>query len=273
MVTTGPAAHRLRADCTRCQGLCCVAPAFAASADFAIDKPAGHPCTNLEPDFRCGIHEQLPDRGFAGCAVFDCFGAGQQVSTVVFSGRDWRDSPELADRMFAAFTVLRGVNEMLWYLDDAIARPAALALRADLEAVQEGMERLTRGTHGTVPVIDLDAHRVGVSGLLLQVSAMVRGAAGGLGPDLRRVDLVGARRRGADLGRADLRGALLLGADLRAADLRAADLLGADLRAADLRGADLREALFLAQSQVNAARGDRFTRLPDRVSRPPHWVG
>ena len=35
---------RLRADCARCAGLCCVAPAFAASADFAIDKPAGHAC-------------------------------------------------------------------------------------------------------------------------------------------------------------------------------------------------------------------------------------
>ncbi|HEY6597232.1 MAG TPA: pentapeptide repeat-containing protein, partial [Asanoa sp.] len=34
----------LRADCTRCVGLCCVAPAFSASADFAIDKPAGRPC-------------------------------------------------------------------------------------------------------------------------------------------------------------------------------------------------------------------------------------
>jgi hypothetical protein len=31
----------LRADCERCFGLCCVAPAFAASADFAIDKDAG----------------------------------------------------------------------------------------------------------------------------------------------------------------------------------------------------------------------------------------
>ena len=37
----------LRADCERCVGLCCVAPAFSASADFAIDKAAGRPCPNL----------------------------------------------------------------------------------------------------------------------------------------------------------------------------------------------------------------------------------
>ncbi|RQX15913.1 oxetanocin A resistance protein, partial [Micromonospora arida] len=40
-------AAQLRADCGRCFGLCCVVPAFAASADFAIDKPAGSPCPNL----------------------------------------------------------------------------------------------------------------------------------------------------------------------------------------------------------------------------------
>ena len=41
----------LRADCAQCFGLCCVAPAFVASADFAITKPAGRPCPNLAADF------------------------------------------------------------------------------------------------------------------------------------------------------------------------------------------------------------------------------
>jgi hypothetical protein len=31
----------LTADCSRCAGLCCVATAFTASSDFAIDKPGG----------------------------------------------------------------------------------------------------------------------------------------------------------------------------------------------------------------------------------------
>ncbi|MDR3081083.1 MAG: pentapeptide repeat-containing protein, partial [Streptomyces sp.] len=37
----------LRADCSSCFALCCVALPFAASADFAIDKAAGTPCPNL----------------------------------------------------------------------------------------------------------------------------------------------------------------------------------------------------------------------------------
>ncbi len=46
--------HDLRADCGRCAGLCCVAPAFTASADFAIDKPAGQPCPNQPPPGHAG---------------------------------------------------------------------------------------------------------------------------------------------------------------------------------------------------------------------------
>jgi uncharacterized protein YjbI with pentapeptide repeats len=76
----------LRADCERCFGLCCVAPAFSASADFAIDKDAGCPCPNLQADFRCAIHDRLRQRGFAGCTVYDCFGAGQKVAQVTFGG-------------------------------------------------------------------------------------------------------------------------------------------------------------------------------------------
>jgi len=110
-----PAPH-LRADCANCFALCCVAPAFAASADFAIDKPAGHPCPNLANDFRCGIHDRLRPRGFPGCTVYDCFGAGQKIAQHTFGGRDWRTHPELAGPMFAALHIMRALHELLWYL-------------------------------------------------------------------------------------------------------------------------------------------------------------
>ncbi|HEU4784906.1 MAG TPA: hypothetical protein VFS83_16330, partial [Ktedonobacterales bacterium] len=77
---TGLDLRNLRADCARCFALCCVAPTFAVSADFAINKRAGKPCPNLHSDFRCGIHTRLREKGFRGCAVYDCFGAGQKVS-------------------------------------------------------------------------------------------------------------------------------------------------------------------------------------------------
>lgn len=272
MPPDGELRARLQADCDRCRGLCCVAPAFAASADFAIGKPAGRPCPNLRDGSRCGIHDRLRESGFAGCTVFDCFGAGQQVCTVTMPDQDWRSSTQVADRMFRAFAVMRQLHEMLWYLDEAIDRPAALPLRADLLALRTAVGDLARAEAQILVALDVDAYRVGVNGLLLQVSCLVRGAGGPLGPDRRREDLAGARLAGAELSRADLRGALLLGADLRGADLRLADLIGADLRGADLRGADLGEALFLTQPQVNAAGGDDLTVLPGRVVRPAHWA-
>src|SRR5215218_5714701 len=128
---------RLRADCANCAGLCCVAPAFAASADFAIDKPAGVACPNLGEDFRCGIHAQLRGRGFPGCTVFDCFGAGQRITQQTFGGRSWREAPELAAAQFAVLPVVRQLHEALWYLLEAETLPTAAPLRNAVRALRE----------------------------------------------------------------------------------------------------------------------------------------
>ena len=90
----------LQADCQNCFGLCCTALNIVASSDFAINKPAGSPCPNLRDNYSCHIHSQLRETGFKGCTVFDCLGAGQQVSQVTFQGQDWRQSHEHADKMF-----------------------------------------------------------------------------------------------------------------------------------------------------------------------------
>jgi hypothetical protein len=101
------AERMLEADCASCAALCCVAPAFAKSSDFAIDKPAGQACRNLGGDFRCTIHERLEPAGFKGCTVFDCFGAGQRITQETFGGRDWREHPEIAGDMFASLPIVR----------------------------------------------------------------------------------------------------------------------------------------------------------------------
>lgn len=101
----------LRPDCARCAALCCVAPAFDAGQGFGYDKPAGEPCLHLQADNRCGIHAALVSQGFAGCASFDCFGAGQRA-TALFEA-DWRRSPETAGRMYASYSRLRTLHELL----------------------------------------------------------------------------------------------------------------------------------------------------------------
>jgi hypothetical protein len=294
--------HDLAADCARCAGLCCVVPAFTRSADFAISKPAGQPCPNLGLDSRCAIHAGLRDRGFGGCAAYDCFGAGQQTVQVTFGGRDWRSSPGLAAEMFAAFGVMRQLNELRWHLAQAseLLSPggpagslsAIGALREELSEALRAAQGYASGTQEMLTKLDITSHRDTVSDLLGRVSAVVRTAFEPGGQDLRGADLAGADLRataprgaapgeagqgrvglrGASLRGASLRGALLIGADLTGADLAWADLTGADLRGARVGGADLSGALFLSRNQAGSALGDARTRLPAALPRPAHWI-
>lgn len=280
----------LMADCSRCVGLCCVALAFARSSEFAFDKAAGDPCVNLGDEFLCRIHPELRERGFSGCTVFDCFGAGQQVTQRTFGGGDWREDPELRGEMFAVFPIMRQLHELLWYLEEAVRMPAAAPLRPELTAARDEVTRVTDASADRILGLDLDELRAPIAELLRTASRLTRDAAasttsaGATGRAPRRraasgpriepgADLLGADLAGRDLRGAELRGALLIAADLRGADLSYAELIGADLRDADLRGADLRTAIYLTQVQVNAARGDAQTLLPDNLLRPSHWLG
>jgi uncharacterized protein YjbI with pentapeptide repeats len=247
-----------------------VAPAFSRSSDFAINKPAGQPCRNLLADFRCNIHPALRQRGFSGCTVYDCFGAGQQVAQVTFRGRNWRDSPELAQQQFHVFTIMRNLHELLWYLHEGRALEAAGPLHPQLAQAIEDLEQITRSDPGTIANLDVNAQRNRVDPLLQQVSQLVR--TGITAADLRGADLIGKQLNGANLRGANLRGAYLIGANLAEADLTKADLIGADLRGANVSGTRLQNALFLTQFQINAATGDATTILPPALTRPAHWA-
>ncbi|MGF1446824.1 MAG: pentapeptide repeat-containing protein [Pikeienuella sp.] len=88
--------------------------------------------------------------------------------------------------------------------------------------------------------------------------------------------LVGAKLEGANLGDAKLEGAVLWNTKLEGARLGNASLLSADLSGwkiarANLRFADLSTARNLTQESVNAAFGDRITKLPDGIEMPEDW--
>jgi Pentapeptide repeats (8 copies) len=271
---TGEVSAARSADCSRCLALCCVGPAFAASADFAIDKPARTPCPHLGagdgsssaslrlPDHGCTIHDRLRGRGFPGCAVFDCFGAGQQVVQVTFGGATRRVAA-----MFDALEVLRPLHEVLALLDEAVGSPAVGDEAAALSARVE--EMVTRDGDALAG-LDVGAVRRDAGAVFDELVAAAH--AGSPAPELRGADLLGADLRRRDLRAARLRGALLVGADLRGVDLDRAELLGADLRGADVRGARLAGALLLTGPQLSAARGDATTAVPAHLDRPPHWA-
>jgi uncharacterized protein YjbI with pentapeptide repeats len=167
--------------------------------------------------------------------------------------------------MFAALPILRQLHELLWYLAEALEYKA---LEPEVRTAIDRVERVRRTADLTT--VDVIAERAAVNEVLLKTSRLVRGKQPKK-KERRGADLIGARLHKADLRKANLRGAYLIGADLRDADLRQADLIGADLRDANLSGADLTGALFLTQSQINAAHGTPATKLPSPLTQPSHW--
>jgi hypothetical protein len=127
----------LVADCDHCDALCCVHLGFDASPAFAFSKPAGVPCPHLRAN-RCSIHARLAQRGFAGCAAFDCRGAGQRA-TALFARCDAAGHP-LSDReKHDVFAVLRELHEALWILDTVGDLPADKLLSIDTAPLRAAM--------------------------------------------------------------------------------------------------------------------------------------
>lgn len=269
----------LRVDCEKCFGLCCVALYFSSSEGFPENKDAGKPCINLQQNFQCKVHKELTQKGLKGCTAYDCFGAGQKVAQVTYKGEHWRKSPESADEMFQVFLIQRQLHEMLWYLMDGLKFQENHVIQEKLRDIISKTEELTNLSAEKLLALDMVQHRMAVNSLLKETSQMVRkkdkrsnnstlgrkkAFGGGLnlmGVDLRKKDLRGQ----------DLSGAFLIAADLRATDLTGADLIGADLRDADLRGANLTNCIFLTQGQINSAKGDLTTKLPEALLVPTHW--
>lgn len=268
----------LRPDCRNCFALCCTALGFSRSSDFAVDKPAGTPCKNLDSDFSCTVHDRLRPRGFRGCTVFDCFGAGQNVSQNLFEGRSWKAEPEKARDMFPTFQVARQLHEMLWYLAEAACKTWDPDTSRQVNDLRSEITTAT-GDIRQILALDPGAMHERVRTVLMDVSEEVRSAYLAAGDDhldsglVPGADLMGRIMKSWSLCGADLRGAYLIAADLRGCNFSGADLLGADLRDARLGGADLSKALYLTQAQLNSSLGNEDTLLPSDLEIPAHWTG
>ncbi|PAD22682.1 pentapeptide repeat-containing protein [Terribacillus saccharophilus] len=276
-LTAGEYRESLQADCANCFGLCCTALHIVASSDFAIDKPAGVPCPNLQSDFRCQIHSELRGKGFKGCTVFDCFGAGQQVSQNTFNGQDWRESKQVAGKMFSVFPVMVQLYEMLAYVTEALSYQVPQDLYKELTHQLQELESLTKLDADKLLALDIMEYRMPVNELLTKTSTHIRSTITNSIPNKRKLDYrgadwIGENAKGKDLRAADFRGAYLIAADLKDADLRAVDFIGADLRDANLEGADLSTSMFLTQMQINSAKGNKQTQLPSYLVQPSHWA-
>lgn len=266
---------KLKADCSNCFGLCCVALHFMSSEGFPEDKGAGQPCIHLQSNFRCQVHQQLQNKGLTGCIAYDCFGAGQKVSMHTFQGVNWRI--EHADQMFQVFVVMRQLHEMLWFLTEALSLEPAKCIHHKLVNLRNQIEALTLLDKDSLLKMNIPKQRDQVKELLVQTSELVRKDAiskrtGNNNKKLKKgIDLIGLDLRSYDLIGANFKGAYLIAANLSNKDLTGSDFLGADLRDTLLKGADLSKSIFLTQAQINGAIGDVNTKLPTVLMRPSHW--
>jgi hypothetical protein len=171
----------LVSDCRSCDALCCVATSFDASEDFAISKAAGTPCPHLAFDHRCTIHAELAERGFLGCAIYDCYGAGPKITRAFAGGCSSQRQRN------AAFMAMRIVHELLWQLVEA--SPMCPAGEADLagELAREvaALEALAQAPTSTLDLTDLETRETRVGELLRRLGHVLRGRAGAVLPLLR----------------------------------------------------------------------------------------
>lgn len=130
----------LKADCSSCAALCCVAYPFDEDEDFGLLKQADEPCPNLSKTcFSCSIHDNLTARGFGGCVAYSCAGAGQRVTQEFFDGETWRDDPDLLGHMTYALRVLRPIHEALMLLQQAKALSIPESARAQGIALEAAL--------------------------------------------------------------------------------------------------------------------------------------
>lgn len=269
-----------RADCGKCFGLCCTALYFSASDGFPTNKDAGKPCINLQPDFTCTVHKNLREKGLRGCTAYDCFGAGQKVAQLTFGGKSWRQAPETSEKMFGTFLIMKQLHEMLWYLKQAFMLNKNDAVKEEIRIMIENTESIALYEAEDLLRLDIEVHRNKVNILLKNTSDLIRTKASRgkkaeskkLSASSSRFDFFGADLRKINLISADLRGACLIAANLSGVNLSGADFIGADMRDADIRGADLSNSIFLTQAQINTAKGNSHTKLPEMLVNPEYWT-
>ena len=239
---------------------------FSRASGFGVNKASGAPVP--PPRARRPVrHPRHPARGrLAGVTVFDCFGAGQQVSQVTYGGVSWREHDDLGE-MAAVLSVMRQLHEMLAHLDRgrAAARPG-VPRRPPRPARRAARRRRRTSCWPSTS-----------TSCATRSATCWRGQRARAGRWAGRIDL--ARRRPGRQGPARHRPARR-GAARRPADRRRPARRGPHRGRPARRGRarhrrarrDLAGALFLTQPQLNAMRGDAATRLPGGLARPGHWA-
>lgn len=225
---------------------------------------------NLQKDFRCKIHGELEKRNMKGCIGYDCFGAGQQVTQSIYSGQTWQSVPEQAKEIFDVFIVVFQLYQIRYFLLESIVIFPAQVLKNDIEALLEENELICSSKPQDIIIFDVEGYRSRVNVLLKQVCNLLQKS---LGCENKKCpsDFLGRNFKNKDMRGLDLSTKLLIAANFNNCVFDGTIFLGADTRDADFSNADLRDAVYLSQGQINSAKGNRKTKLPQYLDYPITW--
>lgn len=265
------ALQKMQIDCGACSGICCAALYYAKSEGFPCDKAPGEACRYLAKDFKCQIHDALGKKHLKGCMAYDCFGAGQFVMETFYKNTNWRKNPAIKDQLFETFLKVEQLFQMKNYLLQTAAMAPASALRGEVEGLLKENEALTLKAPTLSGYEAIEAHRDEVNKCIQKAADAVHYALHQKPRKITPGQYLGKNFKCADLTGKDFTVSLLIAANLEGCKLVGANFLGADMRDTNIKNTDLSESLYLSQGQINAAKGNRATKLPSWLNRPISW--
>lgn len=259
---------KLKIDCEKCSGLCCVALYCTKTDGFPANKEAGIPCKNLMHDYRCNIHSELADKNMRGCLAYDCFGAGQKVTQGCYPNVTWETHHKKANEIFEVFLIVFQLHQMEWYLLESLYLITDKQLQAMIEALISENEQITNQPTEEILKFDNEKYRLKVNQVLKQVSDMITIDSD---DEAHSKDYFGRNFKKVNLNAKNFSMTLMIAANLEGCSLQGTNFLGADIRDANIKNTDLSSCLFLTQMQINSAKGNHNTKLPKNLSYPDTW--
>lgn len=258
-------------NCEKCCGLCCVALYFTKSDGFPKNKEMGIACENLQTDYKCKVHSKLSQKMLKGCIAYDCFGAGQYVTSHLKSLPNWLTlSQKEANKIFNSYLVVLKVHQTLWYLSQCLilGLPQSEKEQAKL-LIKEGNTLVAKSVE-MLAILDTKPFCERSNKYLKQICALYQ-------PSFSKTskapskNYMGKNMKRKKLAGKDFSMSLLIAADLEQAILHGANFLGADMRDSNICNTDLSNCLFLTQIQINTAKGNNNTILPPYLHKPLIW--
>lgn len=262
--------EKFKIDCTKCSGLCCTALFFSKIDGFPENKLAGKPCSKLQKNYLCKIHNDLEKKNMKGCIGYDCFGAGQHVTQTLYKGKTWQTEKSKSDEIFSVFTTIFQLYQVRYYLEEARIIILAKDLLHDIDKLIEENEALCNDSIENILNTDVEEFRKRANLILKEVSSSVLKSFSNRNNNGLK-DFLGRSFKNRELSGADLSMKLLIATNFDGCIFNGANFLGADTRDTNFSNADLREAVFLTQGQINSAKGNKNTKLPKHLECPTTW--